>query len=265
MNVYKNLNEITKYIDDNLDGEIDFEILASKMGVNVYTLERLFSLLTSFTLTEYIRKRKLSSAGLELYNEECFVMDVAIKYGYDSATAFSRAFQKFHGIKPSKITDISELKIFPRLVFQEEVNITNSIDFKVVTIEEKKLYGIGIKTNNENISSDAPNFFSETENKYLNICGPIKYAIVLYSDKEREHCTEYYVLYEKYIEGFMEFTIPSGKYLAFRIDSQEAVDIQKLSKQFYFEFLPSCKYNLRNTPEIEYYHDGVLDFYVPIC
>ena len=50
----------------------------------------------------------------------------------------------------------------------------------------------------------------------------------------------------------------------FQISNNKAKDIQKASHEFYYEFLPSCKYNLRDIPELEHYHDGVTDFLVPI-
>lgn len=103
MNIYKVLNEITLYIDENLEYEIDYGVLAKKMGVNEYTMRRIFSLLTNITLAEYIRKRRLSNAGYDLYNGNLKVIDVAIKYGYDNATSFSRSFTAFHGIKPSQV------------------------------------------------------------------------------------------------------------------------------------------------------------------
>lgn len=58
--------------------------------------------------------------------------------------------------------------------------------------------------------------------------------------------------------------IPSSKWLKFQISSQNAKEIHDVSQQFYHEFLPSCKFNLRELPELEYYHDGVTDFLVAI-
>ena len=65
VNVYKALNRITKYIDDNLENKIDYEVLAKMLGTNVYTMQNLFSLLTDMPLSEYIRKSRLSSAGYD--------------------------------------------------------------------------------------------------------------------------------------------------------------------------------------------------------
>ena len=67
MNIYKCLNEITEYIDKNLEEEISYEVLAKMLGVNVYTMQRLFTMIAGISLSEYIRKRRLSSAGYDLY------------------------------------------------------------------------------------------------------------------------------------------------------------------------------------------------------
>ena len=110
MNIYKNLNEITKYIDDNLENEINYEVLAKFLGVNVYTMQRLFTMIAGISLSEYIRKRRLSNAGFDLYKGNQKIIDIAIKYQYDNATSFSRAFEKFHGIKPSLVNKETKLK-----------------------------------------------------------------------------------------------------------------------------------------------------------
>ncbi len=264
MNIYKALNEITKFIDENIEEQIDYEILAKIMGVNTYTMQKIFSLLTNISLSEYIRKRKLSNAGYDLYNFNAKVMDIAIKYGYDNATSFSRAFETFHGIKPSKVNSSSKLKNFPRIIFDENIKIINTMEYKVIELEEMTLYGLGIKTNNIAIKKDAPKFFEKINKKYQPICGDIKYGMITYDYEEREECNEYYVLYDVKVDEFEKIVIPASKWLVFRINSSESKDIQDTSDKFYLEFLPSCKYSLRKLPELEYYHDGVTDFLVPI-
>ena len=68
MNIYKSLNDITKYIDENLEEEIKYDKLSKYLGVNVYTMQRLFTMIAGVTLSEYIRKRRLSMAAFDLYN-----------------------------------------------------------------------------------------------------------------------------------------------------------------------------------------------------
>ena len=174
MNIYKSLNEITKYIDDNLEEEIDYNHLAKIIGVNNYTMQRIFSLIAGIPLSEYIRKRRLSNAGIDLYQTNSKIIDIALKYQYDNATSFSRAFQKFHGIKPSQIDKFSKLKNFPRITFNEDIKITNEIEYKIIEKNELVLYGKGIKTNNKTICIDAPNLFEKEEKKNKDKYGEIK-------------------------------------------------------------------------------------------
>lgn len=264
MNVYKCLNDITSYIDENLEDKIDYVTLSRMMGVNSYTMQRVFSLIAGITLSEYIRKRRLSNAGFDLSQGKIKIVDLAVKYQYDNATSFSRAFEAFHGIKPSLVTSFSKLKNFPRIIFDEEVKETNELEYEIIKLEQFSLYGVGVETNNEKIGEDAPCFFDNVSLKYEPLYGKIKYGMITYEDDMRENCNGYFVLYDQNIESFEEFLIPEGRWLKFRINSQEPKDIQEMSHRFYLEFLPSCKYNLRDIPELEYYHDDVTDFLVPI-
>ena len=263
MNIYKSLNEITEYIDNNLEEKINYDNLARMLGVNTYTLQRLFTMIAGLSLSEYIRKRRLSCAGYDLYEDNSKVIDVAIKYQYDNPTSFSRAFEKFHGIKPSSVTKETKLKNFPRIVFNEEIKQTKELDYEIIELDEMNLYGVSIETNNEEIGKDAPKFFEETENKYQDKYGDIVYGMITY-DIEREESQKYYCLYDKEIEEFEHIIIPKSKWLRFRINSSDAKDIQDLSHKFYEEFLPSVKYNLKELPELEYYHDDITDFLVAI-
>ena len=125
------------------------------------------------------------------------------------------------------------------------------------------LYGIYVTTNNAKIGYDAPLFFENTETKYSSKYGEIKYGMITY-DKDRNNCQKYYCLYDKEITGFEHIKIPASKWLKFSINSQNAKDIQETSHKFYREFLPSCKYNLKELPELEYYHDNITDFLIAI-
>lgn len=264
MNIYKCLNEITKYIDDNLENKIDYEVLARIMGVNSYTMQKIFSLITGISLSEYIRKRRLSNAGFDLYSKKIKVIDIALKYQYDNATSFSRAFTKFHSIKPSQVNKISKLRNFPRITFNDELKLAHELEYKIVKMNELILYGIGIKTNNKSISKSAPKFFKKIQSNNQKKYGEIKFGMITYDNTLRNQCNKYYVLYDRKIEKGEKIIIPKSKWLVFRINSQNPKDIQEMSHKFYLEFLPSCKYNLKQIPELEYYHDNVTDFLIPI-
>ena len=215
--------------------------------------------MTNISLSEYIRKRRLTNAGYDFTVSKEKIIDIAIKYQYNNATSFSRAFESFHGVKPSKVSKEIQLKNFPRIVFDEKVKINKSINYQVIELNDLKLYGLGIKTNNERIKEDAPKLF-----KKLSDYNTKKYGMTKYKDNIRGEIEKFYVLFDEYKEGFEEIIMPASKYLILRIDSRSPKDIQKTIKQFYLEFLPSCKFALKELPELEYYHDEVTDFLVPI-
>ena len=96
-------NDLINYIEDNLCEEISYKKLAKILGVNEYTMHRIFLFVTNYTVAEYIRKRRLSMSALDLIDGNEKIIDIAIKYGYDSPQAFSRAFKTMMGFLPSKI------------------------------------------------------------------------------------------------------------------------------------------------------------------
>ena len=97
MDWLRRLNEAITYIEDNLDGTIDYAQAAQKACCSAYHFQRMFSYMAEVPLSEYIRNRRLSRAAVDLQNGGDKVINVAVKYGYDSPTAFTRAFQAFHG------------------------------------------------------------------------------------------------------------------------------------------------------------------------
>jgi AraC family transcriptional regulator len=86
------MNAAIDYIENNLTGEIDYGVVAMKACCSSYNFQRMFSFITDTTLAEYIRRRRLTQAALELQETSARVLDVAIKYGYDSSTSFARDF-----------------------------------------------------------------------------------------------------------------------------------------------------------------------------
>lgn len=259
MNIYKSLNDITKYIDEHLEEAIDYDTLAKFLGVNAYTMKRLFTMIAGISISEYIRKRRLSNAGFDLYQGNSKIVDVASKYCYDNATSFSRAFYNYHGIKPSKVNKEAKLKNYPRLIFNEDIKVTTDFNYEIITLDTLELYGKSIEVNNKTISKKAPRFIKEIKSKY----GDINYGMITY-DSLREESHKYYCLFDKKIEDFEHVIIPTSKWLKFSVGSRESSDIQAVAHKFYEEFWPSCKYNLKELPELEYYHDGQTDFLVAI-
>jgi len=104
------------FIEDNIESELDADILAAKIYTSSFNFQRIFTILCDCTLGEYIRNRRLTLAGYELLREESSILDIAIKYGYQTNESFTRAFSRFHGITPSIARKKrSNLKTFSRI------------------------------------------------------------------------------------------------------------------------------------------------------
>lgn len=264
MNIYTSLNNLIEYIEENLENNIDYQVLSQMLCTNEYTMKRIFSLLSNISLAEYIRNRRLSNAGFDLYKGNEKIIDIAMKYQYENSTSFSRAFEKFHGMKPSAVKSSPEkLKVFTKLHFNQNIDENLNMEYSITELDEFILYGKGIKTNYSTIHEDAPNFFEKMRKKYDNY-GEIDYGLVFYESRFDSDKFEYWVAYKKKIEEFEKIIIPKSKWLIFKINDQECEDIQKVSREFYEKFLPSSKFNLRPLPELEYYHDNITEFLIPI-
>ena len=93
------LNQALAYIEEHLDGKIELEQAAKLAYCSTYHFQRMFTYLAGIPLSEYIRRRRMTRAALDLQNG-AKVLDVALKYGYESPTAFNRAFRGIHGVSP---------------------------------------------------------------------------------------------------------------------------------------------------------------------
>ena len=95
------MNAAISYIEDNLAGEIDFNEVANRALCSTYHFQRMFYAIIGITPVEYIRRRRLTLAAMEITSTRVKVIDVAIKYGYDSPVSFTRAFRNMHGVTPT--------------------------------------------------------------------------------------------------------------------------------------------------------------------
>lgn len=121
------------YVEDNLSEEINYQDVAKKAGCSSFYFQKLFTILCGITLGEYIRNRRMTLAGGELSKSDCKVIDVAMKYGYESPESFTRAFSKFHGITPTEAKkDGSKLKYFFPLSVKIALRGGDLINYKIV-------------------------------------------------------------------------------------------------------------------------------------
>lgn len=142
MDSLSSMNNALSYIEMHLTEDIDYNQLAKIALSSEYHFKRMFSFLSGISLSEYIRKRRLTLAALELKNSDLKIIDIAVKYGYGSADSFSRAFHVMHGILPSEArSERARIKAYPRMTFQLSIQGGREMNYRIVEKEPFKLVG----------------------------------------------------------------------------------------------------------------------------
>lgn len=163
MNIIKLFNDTVNYIETVLDGEIDEKKISSLSGYSYPMFSRLFSMLTEITLSEYIRSRRLTEAAIDLRDTDEKIIDIAMKYGYESPDAFGAAFKKFHGFTPSEVKEGKPFKLISRIRLALSVKGGRSMDIK---IEKKQAFKAAGHNEQDINSSLCPGVWDKLYGKY---------------------------------------------------------------------------------------------------
>lgn len=262
MDFLNRMNAALDYIESNLDGEIDYEKAASLACCSIFYFRRMFSFIADIPLSEYIRRRRMTLAALELKRSDVRIIDLAVKYGYESADSFSRAFQELHGMKPSFARNAEvTLKAYPRITFHIMIKGDAEMNYRV---EKKEAFRIvGITQHYQGPEDDpgvVPKFWNELHAKgtfkeilsLWNGCAPkgvhgfikilgeekVDYTIACISDKEPP-------------EGMSSQLIPESTWAIFEIDGSVATAMADAYKRIFSEWLPTSGYRIAEEMNIE--------------
>jgi AraC family transcriptional regulator len=142
MDSLSNMNKAMAYIEEHLTEDIDYSEISKIACCSEYHFKRMFSFLSGIGLSEYIRRRRLTLAALDLKDKSLRIIDVAVKYGYDSADSFSRAFHSMHGILPSEVRNSNiQLKAYPKMTFQLSIKGGCEMNYRIVEKGPFKIVG----------------------------------------------------------------------------------------------------------------------------
>ena len=283
------LQKAIDYIEENLTETIDYESVAAQSFSSSYHFQRVFSILCGFTVGEYIRNRRLSLAGTELATTDAKVIDVALKYGYESPDSFAKAFQKFHGVLPSQArNDGVKLKSFSRLVLKFSLEGGTIMNYRIETKQELTL--LGYKRRFEGTPYDELRYKQEeaffvttrahqwmlkgmTNDKLSNYCvlkdfdddGYDFYIAAATDSWERENLYNSNVTGIDFMEkfGFEEIVIPERTYAVFETEKQKMPipEYFELRKQIATQWLANEEYQMVDAPELAVYHWGIVGGY----
>ncbi|OAB41190.1 AraC family transcriptional regulator [Paenibacillus antarcticus] len=277
MDWFERMNRALDYIEAHLDGEIDNQQAAQLALCSVYHFQKMFSMIMDASLAEYIRRRRLTMAAFDIQHSQHKIIDIALKYGYESPEAFARAFQALHGLTPTSARGEGVmLKAYPRLSFQISIRGDVAMDYRIIKKEAFAVYGIDrvfMADQGEHLI-DIPQFWidsmqdgsleklsvsaqkePEDELSLINaVCwsndgkmdSSFRYMLFTYM---ADHCNA---------EGYTMLDVPASTWAIFRTreHSQEetSVVIQELIKRIYTEWLPTASYNHVDEYELELYY-----------
>lgn len=278
------MNRAINYIEANLTGEIELREVAHMACCSSYQFQRMFSFITDVTLAEYIRRRRLTLAALELQRADTEkVIDVSLKYGYESPISFARAFHALHGITPAMARQEGiALKAYPRLSFLITIKGAEAMNYRIETKESFEVFGIegifridgggeppqtpaklweqshanGNVKRLEACAGDLPSFVSQDLYSVQAVCsyrktGPDTFPYMLCAFKDEESNTD----------GYTSVCIPAHTWAIFPSEPHpwEKFDktIELLYKRFYTEWLPTSGYE--QVDGLEFEMNGVKD------
>lgn len=261
---YDLLNNMVDYIEENLNENIEYKELAKIVGISEYNLQRIFVFLTNMSISEYIRKRRLSRAFEELKTTNIKIIDLAIKYNYDSSMSFSRAFKQYFNMTPTECrSNLKNYKLFPIIEFHNDNNMYDKLNYEIKEVQEKKLYCYGVSATihddllfkirelyNKLEKNGIRDIFNKAGMYGISICEEDKY--------------KYYVGSELEFEDAEEIIIDKGKYAVFEVGNEEQKDIVKVYDFVCSRWLKSTAYQILDKPEIELYENNNCYIYIPI-
>lgn len=256
----QSINNAIEYMENHLMEDIRCEDVAGHVHISLFHFQRTFNILTGMTVGEYIRKRRLSLAGEELTKEDVKVIDVALKYGYESPESFSKAFIRFHGITPSHVKKGKELKSFNKLVVKISVEGGTIMDYRIEKKDGFKLLAYSRMFTDENCEKEIPAFWKEYYQKEIYKKAPGCMGICA---QEKDGAKEF--LYgigcvvndvKEIPEGFQILNIPANTWAIFKCIGAMPDAIQNMWDCIYREWLPGADYELISDYEIENYFPG---------
>lgn len=259
------LNKTITYIEEHLAGEISYPELAHIACCSTYHFQRMFAYMAGIPLSEYIRRRRMSLAAVDLQSGNEKIIDIGMKYGYASPTAFNRAFQSVHGIAPSMAKkEGTPLKSFPPIRFRITVTGAEELNYR---IEEKPAFRIvGVS---QPLDKEIENNFTAVPQMWQNAAanGTFETLIPLMNHPPMgvlgvSACNDngdwrYFIAVSSCADTddtLDEYLVPACTWAIFN-GSGTGISIQELQQRIVTEWLPASGFEFADAPDMEVYQN----------
>lgn len=265
------LNDALQYIEKHLDGEIDLEQAAKLAYCSSFHFQRMFSYMAGVTLAEYIRRRRMTKAAFDLQSTTDKVVDIALRYGYDSPTAFNRAFQSVHGIAPSAARqEGTRLKSYQPISFKITIRGEMEMNYRIEKKESFRVVGVKLECpwtpEREEGFVEVPKFWAKHSKKGTipKLCSqmnqePVGILGISVGDWQTAGSFDYYIAVsssQPVPEGMFAYEVPASTWAIFECKGPMPTSIQTMQRRIMTEWFPNSGYQYTDAPDIEQYTDG---------
>ena len=263
------ISKAIDYIEEHITEPTDSARAAKEACSSPFNFQRVFALLCGYTLGDYVRMRRLTLAGEELLSTDAKVIDVALKYGYDSPESFSRAFTRFHGVSPSAVRKGAAIRSFSRICVKLILTGGSIMEYRIEKKQAAKIICRRrefTKPGDDYTNREIPEFWNECgrDGSIQKLCGYIKDSAqfkgllgVCFSTEMMDSGFPYGIGAEYDGESdpqdFEIVEIPAYTYAVFTVRGRMPDAFRETYRKICTEFFPQSGYEYGNGVEIEAY------------
>ncbi|WP_167958043.1 AraC family transcriptional regulator [Anaerosporobacter faecicola] len=289
----KAMQEAINYMEEHLLENINYVDAAKSVFMSSYNFHKIFTLMAGMTANEYIRNRRLSLAGQELQIGDSSVLDVALKYGYESPDSFTRAFSKFHGVTPKQAKNRGvSLRLFNPLVIKVSLEGGATMEYRLERKESQRFLVLARSFSSEMLQAagqdSVPDFWKECHDK--NLVEPIRnlrpsgkrdlYGINCPSKQETnsylygigivvDENTKPFSQEELLKQGFSLWETKPMDYIVLKSYGDNGASIRDMWSRFFKEFVPQTNFEYIEEIDYEVYfehrEDGLFcEIWIPV-
>lgn len=279
MDWIERLNNAMNYIEEHLCDKLELDEAARIACCSTYHFQRMFAYMAGVPLSEYVRRRRMTLAAADLQSGGAKVIDAALKYGYESPTAFNRAFKSIHGIAPSEAKESgTTLKAFPPVSFRITIKGDSEMNYRIEKKEAFRIVGIScpLERELEKNFETVPALWGKAAaegviEKLASMMNTDIKGILGVSACGDNQNWKYYISVASTadVDGDLEeYTVPEADWAVFEGRGTN-LSIQELEKRIVTEWLPGSGYEYGSAPDIEVYlnpdpQNAVYEVWIPV-
>ena len=274
------IQQAINYMEEHIYEDINYADVAKSVHMSSYNFHRTFSFIVGMTANEYIRKRRLTLAAMELQTTNISVIDAAYKYGYESPESFSKAFSRFHGSTPKQAKRKgAKLHLFNPLVIKIILEGGSIMDYRMEHRGRQQFIAMVKAFPNEIINDDndhsIPDFWAECSERNLiepmrllrkegkrdiyGLCSPLKdnethfnYGIGVILDDD----TDISKLEQFTQNGYSIWKTEPVDYAVFKCFGPDGDCLGETWSKFFKEFVPQTGYMQTDDTDYEIYYEN---------